>query len=43
MKNITLKKSNIGQFEKGVFAMRNFKKDEIVIRYNLKKITPYLS
>jgi hypothetical protein len=25
---------------KGVYAVRDFKKDEIVIKYNLKKLTP---
>ncbi|MGC1879184.1 MAG: SET domain-containing protein [Rhabdochlamydiaceae bacterium] len=35
--DVYLKKSNIGQFEDGlgVFANRNFKKGEIVIKWNL--------
>ncbi|HLC52516.1 MAG TPA: SET domain-containing protein [Candidatus Nanoarchaeia archaeon] len=41
MKNLVIKKSKIGQFEngKGIFANRNFKKGEIVIRYELKPLT----
>jgi len=40
MDNVIIKKSKIGQFEKGVFANRDFKKGEIVIRYNnLKPLT----
>lgn len=39
MKDIVIKKSNIGQFDKGVFANKDFKKGEIVISYNLKKLT----
>ena len=39
MKDILIKKSKIGQFNKGVFANRNFKKGEIVIKYNLKALT----
>lgn len=41
MSNITLKKSKIGQFPdgKGVFANRDFKKGEVVIKYNLKPLT----
>lgn len=40
MANVIVKKSKIGQFEKGVFANRNFKKGERVIQYtNLKPLT----
>ena len=39
MKKVIIKKSKIGQFEKGVFSNRNFKKGEIVIRYHLKLLT----
>lgn len=40
MSDIIIKKSKIGQFEKGVFANRDFKKGEIVVRYpNLKPLT----
>ena len=37
--DVIIKKSKIGQFDKGVFANKNFKKGEIVIRYNLKLLT----
>ena len=37
MKNIIVKKSKI--HGKGVFANRDFKKGEIVIKYNLKKLS----
>ncbi len=41
MNGVVIRKSNIGQFEngKGVFAARDFKKGEIVIKYNLKPLT----
>ncbi|MBS3168793.1 SET domain-containing protein [Candidatus Woesearchaeota archaeon] len=41
MKKLIIKKSKIGQFPngKGVFANKNFKKGEIVIKYNLKPLT----
>jgi len=39
MKDAIIKKSNIGQFEKGVFANRDFKKGEVVIKYRLKPLT----
>jgi SET domain-containing protein len=39
MADIITKKSKIGQFDKGVFANRNFKKGEIIIRYKLKSLT----
>lgn len=41
MDDVVIKKSNIGQFPdgKGVFANRNFKKDEVVIQYHLKPLT----
>lgn len=40
MDNVIIKKSKIGQFDKGAFANRDFKKGEIVIRYsNLKPLT----
>ena len=39
MSDIVIKKSKIGQFDKGVFANRDFKKGEIVIKYNLKLLT----
>ncbi len=41
MSDIIIKKSRIGQFSngKGVFAKRDFKKDEVVIKYNLKPLT----
>lgn len=38
--DIVIKKSKIGQFEKGVFANMDFKKGEVVIKYNLKSILP---
>lgn len=37
--DIVIKKSKIGQFDKGVFANRDFKKGEVVIKYNLKPLT----
>ena len=38
MDGIVVKKSKVGQFDKGVFANRDFKKGEIVVRYgNLLK------
>ena len=39
MPDVVIKKSKIGQFEKGVFASRDFKKGEIVITYDLKLLT----
>lgn len=41
MKDLVIKKSKIGQFDngKGVFADRDFKKGEVVIKYNLKLLT----
>lgn len=40
MADVIIKKSKIGQFDKGVFANRNFKKGEIVLKYsNLKHLT----
>jgi SET domain-containing protein len=39
MSDLILKKSKIGQFEKGVFANRNFEKGEVVIKYDLKPLT----
>ena len=39
MDDIVIKKSKIGQFDKGVFANRDFKKGEVVVRYNLKPLT----
>ncbi len=33
MKDLVIKKSKIGQFDKGVFAKRDFKKGEIVVEY----------
>lgn len=40
MADLIIKKSRIGQFEKGVFANRNFKKGETVIQYKgLKLLT----
>ena len=39
MADVIIKKSKVGQFDKGVFADRNFKKGEIVIKYNLKPLT----
>jgi hypothetical protein len=40
-KDVQIKKSGIGQFEDGlgVFACRDFKKGEIVIKWNLKILT----
>jgi len=41
MSDVVIRKSKIGQFDngKGVFANRDFKKGEIVIKYNLKSLT----
>lgn len=40
MDDVVVKKSKIGQFKPGVFANRDFKKGEIVIRYKeLKPLT----
>ena len=40
MDGVVIKKSKIGQFDKGVFANKDFKKGEIVVRYNnLKPLT----
>lgn len=41
VENIIIKKSNIGQFDNdlGIFANRDFKKGEIVVKYNLKDIS----
>ena len=39
MNNVVIKKSKIGQFDKGVFAAKDFKKGEIVVRYHLKPLT----
>lgn len=39
MKDIILGKSKIGQFDTGVFANRDFKKGEIVLKYNLKVLS----
>ena len=41
MRDVVIKKSKIGQFPngKGVFANRDFKKGEVVIKYNLKPLT----
>ena len=39
MKEIVIKKSKAGQFDKGVFANRNFKKGEMVVKYSLKLLT----
>ena len=39
MNNTSIKKSKIGQFDKGVFANKDFKKGEVVIKYNLKLLT----
>ncbi len=39
MNEVVIRKSKIGQFGKGVFAGRDFKKGEVVIRYNLKQLT----
>jgi|SRR3989338_1984967 len=33
--DIVVKRSKLGQFKKGVFANRDFKKGEVVVRYNL--------
>lgn len=39
--DVEIKKSHIGQFDDGlgVFALRDFKKGEVVIKYNLKALT----
>lgn len=37
--DIIIKKSKIGQFDKGVFANKDFKKGEIVIKYHLTPLT----
>jgi len=37
MSDITIGKGNLAR--KGVYAARNFKKDEVVIKYNLKPLT----
>ena len=39
MNNVVIKKSKIGQFDKGVFAAKDFKKGEAVIQYLLKRLT----
>jgi len=39
MDDVIIKESKIGQFEKGVFANRYFKKGEVVIKHNLKPLT----
>ena len=39
MSGIVIKKSKIGQFDRGVFANRDFKKGEVVIKYKLKPLT----
>ena len=41
MSDVVIKKSKIGQFPngKGVFVNRDFKKGEVVIKYNLKPLT----
>lgn len=39
MGDVVIKKSKIGQFDKGIFANRDFKKGEIVIKYNLTYLT----
>jgi len=36
MNKVIIKKSKIGQFHRRVFANKDFKKGEIVIKYNLK-------
>lgn len=36
---VIIKKSKVGQFEKGVFADRDYKKGEVVIKYKLKPLT----
>lgn len=39
--DVELRKSGIGQFNDGlgIFALRDFRKDELVIEYNLKRLT----
>jgi SET domain-containing protein len=41
MSDIIIKKSKVGQFSngKGVFANRDFKKGEVVIKYNLEPLS----
>ena len=39
MDDVIIKRSKIGQFDKGVFANRDFEKGEVVVRYNLKPLT----
>ena len=39
MKDLILKNSKIGQLDKGVFANKDFKNGEVVIKYNLKPLT----
>ena len=39
MKDLCVKKSGVGQFSKGVFAKRDFKKGEIVLQYYLNSLT----
>jgi len=39
MDDVIIKKSKIRQFDKGVFANRDFKKGEVVVRYNLQPLT----
>jgi len=41
MSDVVIRKSKIGQFDngKGIFANRDFKKGEVVIKYNLKPLT----
>jgi len=39
MDDVIIKRSKIGQFDRGVFANRDFKKGEIVIKYNLTRLT----
>ena len=41
MNEVVIKKSKIGQFPngKGVFANRDFKRSQVVIKYNLKTLT----
>ena len=38
MGDVIIKKSKVRQFDKGIFANRDFKKGEIVIRYNNLKL-----
>ena len=39
MDNVIVKKSKIGQFDRGVFANKDFKKGETIIKYNLRLLT----